>query len=151
MDRVGAVPIGAALFLCMTWMIWVIWLFGTFGIYWIFGIIRISSTENFLFPQWKSCFTPLKSINKTNIRTNISFIYINISFILTNISLIYSFLRRFGVFLAKYSAFFAPFSLFFAHFYIIILCAISMCYYVKSQFAKWAKRQNQAWRSVKKT
>ena len=38
----------------------------------------------------------VKTINKSNICTNISFIYINISFILINISFIYTFLRGCG-------------------------------------------------------
>ena len=45
--------------------------------------------------------TALKTINKSNIRTNNSFIYINISFILTNISLIYTFLRGGGNFVPR--------------------------------------------------
>jgi hypothetical protein len=49
--------------------------------------------EKFLTPRCKHSNALLKSINKTNIRTNTGFIYINISFILTNISLIYTFLR----------------------------------------------------------
>jgi hypothetical protein len=44
-------------------------------------------------PRCKDSNASLKSINKTNIRTNNDYIYINISFILTNISLIYTFLR----------------------------------------------------------
>ena len=43
-------------------------------------------------PRCKISAASLKTINKTNIRTNNGYIYINISFILTNISFIYTFL-----------------------------------------------------------
>ena len=43
----------------------------------------------------------LKTINKTNIRTNNDYIYTNISFILTNISFIYTFLRSVNKYLLR--------------------------------------------------
>ena len=49
-------------------------------------------------PRCKIFAASLKTINKTNIRTNNDYIYINISFILTNISFIYTFLRSGGKF-----------------------------------------------------
>ena len=52
-------------------------------------------------PRCKISAASLKTINKTNIRTNNDYIYINISFILTNISLIYTFLRSANKYLLR--------------------------------------------------
>ena len=52
-------------------------------------------------PRCKISVASLKTINKTNIRTNNDYIYINISFILTNISLIYTFLRSASKYLLR--------------------------------------------------
>ena len=52
-------------------------------------------------PRCKTSVTSLKTINKTNIRTNNDYIYINISFILANISFIYTFLRSANKYLLR--------------------------------------------------
>ena len=52
-------------------------------------------------PRCKISAASLKTINKTNIRTNNDYIYINISFILTNISFIYTFLRSANKYLLR--------------------------------------------------